>query len=745
MVESGAAGARALLRQFARRLATVSSPGERLAMIPRLVAEYMVAEVCSIYLIRHRDTLELCATEGLNPDAVHRTNLSLDEGLVGRVARTGEAVSTADAPNEPDFRYIPEIGEEPLRSFLGVPIRRPGRTFGVLVVQNRAARTYLEEDYDALALVALVIAEMAETGQILRPAPHRQHYLGVGVPVNAGFAIGTLLRHEPRFVVTQPVAEDPETECSRLHGAISRLRGQVDGLLLAREDDPTGVFDAYRRFAHDRSWLRRMEERIRAGLSAEAAVHEVRAEARARIESAGDTYLRGRLRDLDDLAAQLMRELLGRADDANSGSSLPPNAILVARDLGPGDLLRRDRKAILAVALEEGSANSHAAIVARGFDLPMVVQVADLLQEGENGDTIVVDGDLGRIHVRPTAEVEDSYRDKLAIRREALAGLRALRRLPALTSDGVRVRLMVNAGLLADIPEVEEAGAEGVGLFRTELQFIANRRLPRRDELTSLYRRVLDTASGRPVTFRTLDAGSDKPLPGVRRDGEANPALGWRALRLGLDRPYLLRMQMQALLRAAAGRELRLMFPLVADFAEYRAARTLVAKARDSDQKGTVPGQVVIGAMLETPSLAFAPDEFFREVPFLSVGGNDLLQFFFAADRTNERVRARYDPLHGAFLRFLRSLAARCDTHGVPVSFCGEAAGDPLFALALSALGFRQISMRPASIGHVKQTLRAADLNAATRKLNVLLATGEDVVIRDRFAEFAVSSGWPIS
>ena len=715
-------------------------------MIPRLVAEYMVAEVCSIYLIRHRDTLELCATEGLNPDAVHRTNLSLDEGLVGRVARTGEAVSTADAPNEPDFRYIPEIGEEPLRSFLGVPIRRPGRTFGVLVVQNRAARTYLEEDYDALALVALVIAEMAETGQILRPAPHRQHYLGVGVPVNAG------LRHRHLVAARNPASLSrsrwrkiprpsargcmaPSPGCAaRWMDCSSPAKMTQQEFSTPIEGSPTiGAGCAGWRNGFGRDCPQRPPS-TRCGLKhgRELRVREIH------ISVAG-------CGDLDDLAAQLMRELLGRADDANSGSSLPPNAILVARDLGPGDLLRRDRKAILAVALEEGSANSHAAIVARGFDLPMVVQVADLLQEGENGDTIVVDGDLGRIHVRPTAEVEDSYRDKLAIRREALAGLRALRRLPALTSDGVRVRLMVNAGLLADIPEVEEAGAEGVGLFRTELQFIANRRLPRRDELTSLYRRVLDTASGRPVTFRTLDAGSDKPLPGVRRDGEANPALGWRALRLGLDRPYLLRMQMQALLRAAAGRELRLMFPLVADFAEYRAARTLVAKARDSDQKGTVPGQVVIGAMLETPSLAFAPDEFFREVPFLSVGGNDLLQFFFAADRTNERVRARYDPLHGAFLRFLRSLAARCDTHGVPVSFCGEAAGDPLFALALSALGFRQISMRPASIGHVKQTLRAADLNAATRKLNVLLATGEDVVIRDRFAEFAVSSGWPIS
>lgn len=736
------AGARALLRQFARRIPAIETPGERLATIPRMVAEHMVAEVCSIYLLQDRDTLLLCANHGLNPEAINRIRLRTSEGLVGRVAREGAPVATANAPGEPEFRYIPEIGEEPFLSFLGVPIRRQDRTLGVLVVQNRAARSYEEEDFDALALVALVLAEMAESGQILRPRPPPRPLAAVGVPVNPGFAIGTLVRHEPALVVTRPVAEDPETELGRLRDAFERLRGDVDRD--AGGADPTGVLDAYRRIVHDRRWLDRMEGRIRAGLSAEAAVDDVHARTRARMESRGDAYLQERLREIDDIAARLLCELLG-TQQGDSRPHLPEDAILVARDISAGDFLNYPRDAVRALALEEGSTSSHASIVAGSFDIPVVVQAGEALREGEEGDTVIVDGGLGRVFIRPTSEVQISYRDRLAMRQEQLAELSTLRGLPTVSADGVAVDIFINAGLLSDFEALEEAGAEGVGLFRTELPFIAGNRFPRRDILTGLYQRAFDLAGNHPVIFRTVDLGGDKPLPGYSTDREANPALGLRGVRFALEHPLILRMQVQAMLRAAAGRDLQLMFPMIASAEEFAQAREIAERARDLDQSLPAGGGLVLGAMLETPSLADAPDSFFREVQFLSVGGNDLHQFFFAVDRTNERVRSRFDSMHGAFLRLLRRIALRCQEHGLPLSFCGEIAGDPLMGLALASLGYHRLSVRPAAVGLVKRTLRSAALGEAQEELHRLLESGEDEDVRGRFGSFAASAGWPVA
>ena len=743
--DAAAAGARALLRQFARRLSRINDPAERLAEIPRIVAEYIVAEVCSVYLMRGNRTLELCANTGLRPDAVGRVRLRTGEGLVGRVAGEGEPLSTADAPNEPGFRYIPEIGEEPFKSFLGVPISRANRMLGVLVVQNRAARRYVDEDRDALALVALVIAEMVENEQLQRPEPSGGPVVGQGVCASGGIAIGTVARAEPRIVVTRPIADDPEAERRRLEEAAGLVKGEFSRRFREWADGPaedhTGVLDAYRRFLGDRGWLRRMESRIEAGLSAEAAVDGVRNEVRSRLESAEDEYLRERFRDFDELSARLLRALLGHGEDDLS-ARLPEDAILVARDAGPAALLGDQGSAFRAVVLADGSASAHAAVLARGFDMPMVVQSPDSVRLAENGDRIIVDADRGRVFLRPTAEVLAGYLDKAKLREEALSGYRSLRDKPARSRDGQRILVMVNANLAADTAVVDDLGADGIGLYRTEFQFLASRSFPKRGQLADTYSGVLDEAGERPVQFRTLDLGSDKPLPGLRREAEANPALGHRALRIGFERPWLLRMQLQALLRAARGRELRVMFPLVADAAEYRMARQMVSEELARlGSSGTVPSELRVGAMLETPSLAFAPDSFLREVDFLSVGGNDLLQFFFAADRSNARVANRYEPMHGAFLRFLRALAVRCGDHGVPLSFCGDAAADPVVAVALAALGFGGLSVRPTAVGPVKRAIRSVDLDAVAHVLRKVMESDDDASLRTRME--AVLAGSP--
>jgi phosphotransferase system enzyme I (PtsP) len=343
-----------------------------------------------------------------------------------------------------------------------------------------------------------------------------------------------------------------------------------------------------------------------------------------------------------------------------------------------------------------------------------------------NGDTILVDGDQGIVHLRPEDTVAKAFREKIEMLHDAQQAYAALRDKPARTRDGTTVSLYMNAGLMADLPSLPKCGAVGVGLFRTELQFLVRTSIPRRDELAASYSRILDSAREKPVVFRTLDIGSDKVLPYMKRADEPNPALGWRAIRVGLDRPGIMRMQVQALLRGAKGRPLQIMFPFVTESGEFEAGRDLVLHevARERTLGRTVPRELRIGAMLETPSLAYAPDRFFQLADFISVGGNDLKQFFFAADRENERVRRRYDMLSTCFLDFLEHIVHRCGAHGTPLSFCGEDAGRALEALSLAAIGFRSLSMRPASIGPVKALLRQVDLGAVRATVEAARSSG---------------------
>ena len=746
-----AGGSRALLRVMRSVMAGPGDGQQRLDKVVRLVAANMVAEVCSIYLKRDERTLELCATEGLNPDAVHAARLRIGQGLVGRIAERASPFATDDAQNAPGFRYLPETGEEIYRSFVGVPIQRLGEVMGVLVVQNRTARRYTQDEIEALEIVAMVIAEMAESGAflgsdgIVAHAGRRTGPLLIeGASAAEGLAEGVVHLHEPRLVVFNPIAEDVETERRRLETAMEALRGDLDRLIdgdrLGASGEHRDILETYRMFANDKGWMRRLDQAIDSGLAAEVAVEKVQSAARSRMERVTDPYLRERLQDLDDLANRLLRYLAGpQAEEA-----LPEAAVPVARNLRPGEVLEYAGR-IRALVLEEGALSSHAAIVARALAIPMVIQAERVTRDANPGDRIVVDGDGGRVHLRPEASVQQAFREKLLLGEQARAVYRGLARKPAATLDGTIVALKMNAGLLADLPSLDVSGAEGVGLFRTELQFMIRGTLPGRETQARLYGRVLDSAHGKEVIFRTLDIGSDKILPFMRREEEPNPALGWRAVRVGLDRPRLFRMQIQSLIRGAAGRPLSIMFPMVAEASEFFEARahTLGEVERLAGLGYPRPAGLRIGLMLETPSLAFAPDRLFEEADFVSVGGNDLMQFFFAADRENERVRKRYDVLSFAFLRLLRLVIARCARAGTPVSFCGEAAGRPLEAAALVAIGFRELSMRPASIGPVKRLLRGIALGELCAVLEAAEAEGA-ASARPAFAAWAMERGLPV-
>ncbi len=735
MSEEFETDSRQMLGQLREAMASESAGQARLDQITYLIANSMRTEVCSIYLFRDDVTLELCATEGLNPEAVHQTRMKIGEGLVGRVARKGRIVNTADAPSEPGFRFMAETGEEIFHSFLGVPIQRLGENLGVLVVQSKRTREFKPDEIIALEVVAMVLAEMTELGAFLGEgaalsARHQQPVLLRGGSAQEGAAEGHVWLHEPRVVVTNPIADDPDVEFERLNEAVDQLRVGVDAMLdgaAGGDKEQLQVLEAYRMFANSKGWMRRMEQDITRGLSAEAAVEKEQSTARARMEQVTDAYLRERLHDLDDLSNRLLRILTGQG--VETGAEMPADPILIARNIGPAELLDYGRK-LRGIVLEEGSVGSHAAIVARALAIPLVIHAKRITTEALNGDHVMVDGDQGIVHLRPGDSVATAFRDKIAMQAAAQERYASIRDKPATTLDGHTIALHMNAGLMADLPSLDSSGADGVGLFRTELQFLVRNKMPRRSELAVIYGNVLDAAHGKRVVFRTLDIGSDKVLAYMKPNDEPNPAMGWRAIRVGLDKPGVLRMQLQALMRAAAGRPLTIMFPFIAQSEEYTDAKAEIDKAltRERALGHVLPENIEIGAMLETPSLAFAPDKFFRNVGFLSIGGNDLKQFFFAADRENERVRRRYDTLNVSFLSFIERIVHRCAKTETPLSFCGEDAGRPIEAACFAAIGMRTLSMRPASIGPVKSILRRTNIGELRAVIHAARDRGDQSV-----------------
>jgi phosphotransferase system enzyme I (PtsP) len=746
-------GPRVLLRRLREVMAEPVSAQERLDKVVVLIAANMVAEVCSVYVLRADGTLELYATEGLNREAIHQTVMKADEGLVGLVASEATAINLSDAQAHPAFSFRPETGEEIYHSFLGVPVLRAGNTLGVLVVQNRARRTYTEEEVEALQTTAMVLAEMIASGElssIAKPGaePAARHTMHMqGAALSDGIALGHVVLHEPRVVITNVIADDLPKEIKRLDAAITILRADLDRLVEHRDVADGGehrdVLEAYRMFSYDQGWLHKIREAVGTGLTAEAAVERVQSDTRAKMLRASDPYLRDRLHDLDDLANRLMRVLMGQ-DHAPGKERLPDNAIVVARSMGPAALLDYDRKRLRGLILEEGGPTSHVSIVARALGIPAVGEIANATGLVEPGDAIIVDGSNGHIHMRPPQDIQAAYGERVKLRARRQAQYRASRDKPCVTKDGEKISLMINAGLTIDMPHLEETGAGGIGLFRTELQFMVAPTLPRTGEQLSLYRTVLDAAGKKPVTFRTLDIGGDKVLPYMRNFEEENPALGWRAIRLGLDRPGLLRSQVRALLRAAGGRELRVMFPMIAAVEEYDKAKTMVEIELTHLRKHghLLPDRVHVGTMLEVPSLLFQLDELLDRVDFLSVGSNDLMQFMYAADRGNMRVSERFDPLGAPLLRALKMIADKAKAHNKPVALCGEMASQPIGALALAILGFRSMSLSPSAVGPVKATLIELDCKKGEAAILPLLAEpAGSVSIRHKLESFAAAEG----
>jgi len=718
---------RRLLRRLRGIMAASESAQERLDRIVRVIAAEMVAEVCSAYVMRAGEVLELFATEGLRPEAVHRTRLRVGEGLVGVIAASARPLALADAQSHPDFAYRPETGEEVYHSLMGVPILRGGRVLGVLVVQNRTLRHYTEDEVEVLQTIAMIIAELVASGELVNPLEMEESRGGVALPVrlegirlNPGLAIGPAVLHEPAVVIRQVVAEDIEAEQGRLRQAVAAMQQAIDKLVDRSRGLGPGehrdIIETYRMFAADRGWLGRIGEAVRSGLTAEAAVQKVRDETRGRMLQIADPYLRERLFDLEDLANRLLRYLTGQSPGL-SAAELPSEFIVVAQTMGPAELLDYAHRRIKGLVLEEGSATAHVAIVARAFDIPVVGRMGEATRQIETGDILIVDGDHGQVLIRPRADIQHSVGATIAARTRRRAFYESLRDLPAVTRDEVDIRLLLNAGLLLDMAQLAPTDAEGIGLFRTEIPLLTRSAFPDVADQADFYRRVYQQAEGRPVVFRTLDIGGDKVLPYLAHGAEDNPAMGWRAIRIGLDRPAMLRQQLRALIRAAAGLDLYVKFPMIAEVPELEEARRLLDKelARAAREGREPPHSVKVGVMLEVPSLLWQLPALLKRVDFLSIGTNDLAQFLFACDRGNPRVADRYDLLSAPMLALFRHVVAECRAANTPLSMCGEMAGDPIEAMVLIAIGFRSFSMAANAIGPVKTMIRSLDAGALAR------------------------------
>ena len=722
---SEAVDSRVILTRLRDTLAEPGGGQERLDRIVKLIACGLVAEVCSIYLRRDDQTLELCATQGLKPEAVHQTRLRVGQGLVGRIAESAEPINTTNAPATRGFRFMPETGEEIYSSFLGVPVQRLGEVLGVLVVQNQQAREYTDDEIYALEVVAMVIAEMAELGAFVGPGamelarPHKLPFFVKGLVGQDGVAEGVVLLHEPQVLVINPISDDPARECARLRAAIEALRAEVDQMLAADYLTATGehrdVLQAYRMFAHDKGWVRRMEDSIESGLAAEVAVEKEQSATRARMSRVSDPYLRERLHDLDDLSNRLLRLLAGV--DANNGREIPENAVLVARNIGPAELLDYGRN-LRGVVLEEGSVGSHAAIVARALAIPLVIHAARITREAHERRC-----DPGRrrpriVHLRP----EEIRRPGLSRKgRDARRGAAGLRRAARQARHQPRRRHAAPA---------YERGPDGRPAEPAEMRRGRRRPVSHRIAVPDPRHRAEAHRPGRalrahPRFRRRKTRGVPHPRHRLGQGAALHeaPRRAEPGARLAGDprRARPARHHAHAGPGAAARRARAALagdVPLRRRDGRVRGgARTRCCARWRANRRWATPCPPACGSARcwrrrASPS---RPTGSSSSTDFVSIGGNDLKQFFFAADRENELVRRRYDMLSSSFLGFLEQIVARCAGHGTPLSFCGEDAGRPLEALALAAIGLRSLSMRPASIGPVKALLRQVDLGRGPR------------------------------
>ncbi len=721
-----------LLRKV-RDVMRSSEPSQvRLNKLVKVIAEGFDSEVCSIYFAKPGNLLELSASIGLKKQAVHTTQLAVGEGLVGDIAALAMTLNLPDAQNHPKFAYRPETGEEKFQSFIGVPVLYSHRVIGVLVVQSADAKIYSEDQIEILQTIAMVVAELAIASHMVEfsdvtgeaDAAESSHYF-TGLKLAPGLAKAVAVRHRPELEIKKLVSDDPEYEEQRLQKAIVELQESVDELIrnssVLHHEAQREILETYRMFTHDQGWLERIIEAIRTGLTAEAAVKKVQEQMHARMSQVASVYMRARMMDLEDLSLRLLYHLSGVSTSA-AHTQLPEAFILVASSLGPAELLEYSGKGLAGIVVEEGSAASHIAIIARMMDVPMVARIPHATEMVHYGDLAIVDGDNGEVYIRPPQDVEQAIDEHIISRQKQSEAYEATRDLPVETKDGVSISMNLNIGLYLDAHQLAYPDVDGIGLYRTELPYLASADIPDVDEQKKIYGEIFRHARGKRIIFRSFDIGGDKQVPYARAENEENPAMGWRATRIGLDRPVILRRQFRALIRAANGHDLYIMFPFIADVSEFDETKQILEREmeRAKVEGQRLPGNLYVGSMIEIPSIIYQLPSLLKRVDFVSIGSNDLLQFLFACDRGSERLSGRYDPLSPVVVKVIKQVMFACEKAGVDVGFCGDMATKPIEAMLLIGCGVRNLSVPPAAVGPVKAMLRSLDASHITEFVDEL-------------------------
>ena len=753
---SGAMQPLVLLRQIRDVMSAAQPAQSRLDALVKVLARGLRCEVCSIYMLRAGDMLELYASEGLKKEAVHLTRLRIGEGLVGEIAATQTPLNLREAREHPQFVYRPETGEEEFHSFAGVPIVSGGRVVGVLVVQSSHSRQFAEEEIELMQTVAMVLAELHASGQLVSL---RELALGSSSALTAQHLVGTALSpglvhapavlHRPVIEIRQLVADDPSVEMKRLERGLQDLQTSIDNLIREAELDDAAeqreIMESYRMFAHDKGWIKQLSEAVHGGLTAEGAVKKVQEQLQAKLAGMSSQYLRERMQDLDDLSQRLLQHLTGQTNIAASARDLPPRFVLVAHDLGPAEMLEYGRHRLKGIILEEGASASHIAIIARAMDIPVIGRVTDAMRLIQPLDAVIVDGDQGEVHIRPHETVRRQIGERLRVRRRQRSDYVALRKLPAESKDGIRISLNMNIGLQVETRYLDETGIDGIGLYRTELAYMASHSMPDVSTQSAIYKEVLAASAGKKVIFRTFDIGADKQLPYFPIDAEANPALGWRASRIAIDRPIILRQQLRAMVQAGAGRRLDIMFPFITQISELDIMRGFLDRelVRARQEGFEPPTTIKVGVMIEVPAILWQMPALLKRVHFVSIGSNDLLQYLFAADRTNPRLSNRYDDMSPVMMQIITSLVKQCEAANVDLGFCGDMARKPLEAMALLGCGVKALSAPPSAMGPLKAMVRGINVSDLRHLVETHLDSSE-ASLRTIFQHYARDHHVPV-
>ena len=739
---------------------------ETLKSIVAIVAERMETEVCSLYILdRQKTRLTLCATMGLDQESVGKVSMGISEGLTGLVIERMSPITVVDAQAHPRYKYFPETGEERFHSFLGVPLIEKRMPLGVLVVQTSRRREFSRDEIRLLKTISTQVSSIMIQARLLdslkdkereRKEYHKRlvdalrrlrSYEGrrregaargilhkwrgrlTGLSVSPGFGRGKAYVLKARMdlgAVKKERAKNSKKEIERFRAAVERGIEQIQNLkqrmttLISKEEG--ALFDVHRLILEDPSIIEQIEGKIRKeGYVAEYAVSSVFEQHLHSFNQIEDEYLRERRADVKDVAQRLLENLSGIKEER---LVLPKEAVLVAEDLSPADLTLLEGDHFRGIVLSTGGATSHASILAKSFEIPSVVAVEGLLETVREGDSLIVDGNSGVVYINPSQEVIREYdrleRDYLAFNR----ALDEIRDFPAETHDGHRVSLYANIGLLSDIAFAHLHGAQGIGLYRTEIPFLAHRDFPSEEEQYTLYRRVVEGMGGKPVTIRTLDIGADKYPTYVRRaSSEPNPFLGWRSIRISLEVTEIFKTQLRAILRVGALSRVRLLIPMVSSLEEISKVKEILAEVKEDLGREEVPfdRQMELGIMVEVPSAVHLASRLVREVDFLSIGTNDLIQYLLAVDRSNHKVAGLYEPLHPAVLSALLHTIESAKREGKRVGMCGEMAGDPLCTLLLLGMGLEEFSMGSLFIPVVKRIIRSVTYQAAKAAAQIVL------------------------